>query len=145
MATTDNIVYREAAIADIDGMHTVRCAVKENKLSNPALITQQDYERMLAHGAAFVAEADTVIAGFAIADIPDKNIWALFIAPGYERIGIGRELHRLVIARCKQLHIDNLWLSTEPGTRAAKFYEQAGWQHTGLLPNGEIGFEYILS
>jgi GNAT superfamily N-acetyltransferase len=33
------------------------------------------------------------LVGFAIADLVDNNIWALFIHPGFEKLGIGKKLH----------------------------------------------------
>jgi len=37
--------------------------------------------------------------------------------------------------------LEKLWLSTEPGTRAQRFYSRAGWTDCGLLPSGELRFE----
>ena len=34
-----------------------------------------------------------------------------------------------------------LWLSTDPGTRAQRFYARAGWLSRGLQDNGELRFE----
>jgi hypothetical protein len=36
-----------------------------------------------------------------------------------------------------------LWLSTEPGTRAQRFYESAGWQFRQHLPGGEAMYELL--
>jgi hypothetical protein len=37
--------------------------------------------------------------------------------------------------------VDNVWLSTDPDTRAEAFYRKAGWTATGVKANGEIRFE----
>ena len=34
-----------------------------------------------------------------------------------------------------------IWLTTEPHTRAERFYRAAGWQEVGLTSTGEIHFE----
>jgi ribosomal protein S18 acetylase RimI-like enzyme len=39
--------------------------------------------------------------------------------------------------------LSRLWLSTQPNTRAQRFYESAGWTRTGWLANGELGFELL--
>ena len=64
-------------------------AVKENVLSNPALVTDKDCEEYLnVRGKGWVCETDNQIIGFAIADLKENNIWALFIRPEYEGLGI---------------------------------------------------------
>ena len=37
--------------------------------------------------------------------------------------------------------VQRLWLTTEPGTRAQKFYETAGWRFTGTTTQGEARYE----
>jgi hypothetical protein len=37
--------------------------------------------------------------------------------------------------------LDRLWLTTEPGTRAERFYQQAGWVRGEAPRGGEVGFE----
>jgi hypothetical protein len=87
--------FREAEPGDIPGMHEVRTCVKENILSNPDLISYQDYEEMLLkNGKGWICEGDNKIVGFAIADLVNKNIWALFVAPQYEGKGNGKKLKK---------------------------------------------------
>ena len=82
------MTLREATIEDIDQMHVVRTSVYENQLSNPNLITTKDYEDYLVNrGKGWVAEVDNLIVGFAIADLIDNNVWALFVQPGFEKKG----------------------------------------------------------
>ncbi|MCD6063710.1 MAG: family acetyltransferase [Flavipsychrobacter sp.] len=137
--------FREAQIEDIDGMHHVRCAVLENKLPSPAAIPMADYVMMLHNGFGWVCERYGRITGFTIVDMPKKNLWALFVHPGFERQGIGRNLHRLMIETCLQQDLDMLWLCTAPNTRAESFYRRAGWLDKGPLPNGEVKLEYWFS
>ena len=37
--------------------------------------------------------------------------------------------------------LDRLWLTTEPGTRAQRFYEAAGWTLAGTTDQGELRYE----
>jgi GNAT superfamily N-acetyltransferase len=72
----------------------VRNAVKENVLSNPSLVSDTDVENYITQrGRGWVCEIDNFITGFAIADLQDNNIWALFIHPDFEGRGIGKRLH----------------------------------------------------
>jgi len=53
----------------------VRMSVKENVLSNPALVTYKDYvEYLFVRGKGWVCEINNIITGFAIADLQDHNI-----------------------------------------------------------------------
>ena len=134
--------FREALMTDIPHMMVVRQAVKENPLSNPALITTPDYENYLSErGKGWVCEIDGKVVGFAIGDLVKNNVWALFVEPAYEGQGIGRELLILLLDWYYSKTNDTIWLSTAPKTRAADFYRSFGWKETGLLPNGELKFE----
>ena len=84
---------RLATSADIESMHRLRLAVRENRLTDPARVQPEDYRRMLeTQGRGWLYEVDGQVAGFGIADGARRNIWALFVAPGMERRGIGRSL-----------------------------------------------------
>ena len=84
------MIIREARIDDIDHYMIVRMAVKENILSNPALVTQKDNEDYLTQfGKGWVCEIDQTIVGFAIVGLKQHNIWALFVHPDFEDQGIG--------------------------------------------------------
>ena len=88
------MLVREAKIEDIKQIQVVRNSVKENVLSNPDLVTDKDCEEFLfERGKGWVCEIDSQIVGFAIVDIKENNIWALFLDPNFEKQGIGRKLH----------------------------------------------------
>lgn len=80
------------------------------------------------------------IVGFAIVDLIENNVWALFVHPDFERQGIGRKLHDHLIQWYFTQTSEGLRLSTAKGTRAEKFYKAAGWQEDGLTTTGEIVF-----
>lgn len=136
------MLFRRATITDIEGMSRVRMAVKENVLSNPVLVTPESYREMLKDkGAGWVCEINGAIVGFAIVDLSERNIWALFVDPTHDKKGIGRKLHDLMLEWSFAQNIEKLWLSTEPGSRAETFYHKAGWQQTGITASGEVRFE----
>ncbi len=139
---TGKFIFREASVADILQLHDVRMAVRENALSNPALVTPQDYEEFLTRrGKGWVCEEGNTIAGFAIVDILHHNVWALFLHPDQEKRGIGRQLHDQMMDWYFAQTSTPIWLSTSPGTRAESFYRKAGWRQEGFQANGEVRFE----
>lgn len=110
-------------------------------LSNPSMITESDYmEYITARGKGWLAEVENTAAGFAIIDCIDHNIWALFVKPGFDRMGVGRKLHDTMLDWYFSNYDDDLWLSTAPNTRAESFYRAAGWKEDGLHKNREIKF-----
>ncbi len=134
--------FREAILPDITELHNIRIAVKENILPDPGMIRPGDYEEFLVkRGKGWLCEIDGRIVGFAIADLTEHNVWALFIQPGYEKKGIGKKLHNIMLDWYFSQTNKTIWLGTTPGTRAEKFYRKAGWTEAGIRPNGEIKFE----
>ncbi len=136
------MIFREATITDIPAIQVVRNSVTENILSNPSLVTDKDVEEYITRrGKGWVCEVNAVIVGFAIADLKDNNIWALFIHPGHEKKGIGKKLHELMLDWYFGQGKERVWLGTSPNTRAEEFYRKAGWRETGVHGKGEIKFE----
>ncbi|HEV7782220.1 MAG TPA: GNAT family N-acetyltransferase [Chitinophagaceae bacterium] len=136
---------REAEVNDIPQLQVVRNSVKENPLSNPALVPDSDVEDyMIRRGKGWVCEINGAIAGFSIVSVSDKNVWALFIQPGYDKMGIGRQLHNAMMNWYFAQTAETIWLGTAPGTRAEHFYRKAGWTETGMHGKGEIRFEMTL-
>ena len=136
------MIFRTASLEDIPQIQVVRHAVKENRLSNPALVTDADCaEYLTERGKGWVCVVADRVVGFAIADLSGHNIWALFIDPEYEGQGIGRRLHDMMLDWYFSQTSEDVWLGTSPGTRAQAFYRKAGWLEIGLRPNGEVRFE----
>jgi len=136
------MIIREANVNDIENYMVVRMAVKENILSNPALVTLKDNEDYLTlHGKGWVCETGKQIVGFAIVGLTQRNIWALFVHPQFEGKGIGRKLHVTMLDWYFAQTEESVWLGTSPGTRAEKFYRKSGWTETGTHGKGEIKFE----
>ncbi|RAK69404.1 GNAT family N-acetyltransferase [Hymenobacter edaphi] len=137
------MLLRDAQLTDIPAMSRVRLAVRENVLRNPALVTPADYvDYLTRRGRGWVAVTDDEqVAGFAIADVQDHSIWALFVHPDFDRQGIGKALHRLMLDWYFRQTTETVWLSTAPGTRAEEFYRRQGWQDVGRTRSGEVRFE----
>jgi GNAT superfamily N-acetyltransferase len=135
------MIIREAQLKDIPQIQVVRNAVKENRLSDPALVPDSDVaDYMFRRGKGWVCEIDGLITGFSIVSVMDKNVWALFVQPGYDQQGVGRKLHDVMIDWYFDQTADTIWLGTAPGTRAEQFYRKAGWAEAGMHGK-EIKFE----
>lgn len=133
---------RAATIDDIRQIQVVRNAVRENTLSNPNLVSDKDCETYITvRGKGWVCETGNRIVGFAIVDLKDKNIWALFVDPEFEAQGIGRKLHNTMLDWYFAQTRENVWLGTAPGTRAEVFYRKSGWTEAGMHGTKEIRFE----
>ena len=137
---------REANVGDIKQIQVVRNSVLENVLSNPNLVTDAACEEFItARGKGWVCEINGEIVGFSIVDLKEHNVWALFLNPAFEKQGLGRQLHDVLLNWYFNQTAQTVWLGTSPGTRAELFYRKAGWQATGTRANGEIKFEMTYS
>jgi len=144
MKNTDlaEFVFREATPDDIKEIQIIRNSVTENVLSNPDLVTDElCLEYLTARGKGWVCVGKVNILGFSIIDLRGRNVWALFVKPGHERKGIGRQLQNLMLDWYFSRTSERIWLSTDPHTRAEKFYRFSGWIDSGVRENGEIKFE----
>ena len=122
-------VFRQALRADIAAMSRIRLSVTENVLSDPTRVTLQMYEDYLEDcGRGWVAEIDGVVVAFCYADKVDGSIWALFVAPGHEGLGLARRLLGCAVDWLFALGFPVITLTTTPGTRADRFYGRQGWR-----------------
>lgn len=136
------MVIREAVVKDINQIQDVRNSVKENMLSNPALVTDADCEEFITRrGKGWVCEVNNQVVGFAIADLKEHNIWALFLKPEFEGKGIGRGLHDTMMDWYFTQTKTKVWLGTAPATRAESFYLKKGWSRAGRHGSKEVKFE----
>jgi GNAT superfamily N-acetyltransferase len=136
------MVFREASIADIGQIQLVRNSVTENILSDPGLVSDEDCVTFITNrGKGWVCEIDNTIVGFAIADLVDENIWALFLHPDFEGRGIGRQLHDIMLDWYFSTGKKYVWLGTSPNTKAEIFYRKSGWTQNGMHGKNEIKFE----
>ncbi|MEZ4839782.1 GNAT family N-acetyltransferase [Flavobacterium sp.] len=140
------MIIREAKVDDIKQIQIVRNSVTENTLSNPDLVTDNDCEVFITlRGKGWVCELDNEIIGFAIVDLQENNIWALFLKPKFEKKGIGQLLHNTMLNWYFAQTKEKVWLGTAFNTRAEKFYRKAGWTAVGTHGSKEIKFEMTYS
>ena len=134
-------VIRRARDEDHARITEIRNAVTENVLSEASRdAVDGDYPWFRDVPGVWLCEEDGVILGFSAADTRNGSIWALFVAPGHERRGIGRTLFEKA---CDVLRRDGhrtAWLTTQAGSRAEGFYRAAGWTVIGTSAKGELIF-----
>ena len=135
---------RVANAADVRAMHRLRTAVRENCLTSPHCVSEVSYLPYVKAGSTWVAETHTRLVGFAALDAFEESVWALFVDPAVEGLGIGQALHLRMLTWAQEQGIKQLTLSTDQGTRAAQFYLRAGWTEAGTTPAGEAIFRIDL-
>lgn len=136
------MIIREARTEDIPRIQIVRNSVTENTLSDPNLVTDEDCKEFInIRGRGWVCEVNGHLVGFSIVDLKDHNIWALFLVPKFEKQGIGKKLHDIMLDWYFTQTNATVWLGTSPGTRAEKFYRKAGWTEAGMHGKEELKFE----
>ncbi|KQW42776.1 MULTISPECIES: GNAT family N-acetyltransferase [unclassified Roseateles] len=144
------MTLRLATLDDTAELWRVRYAVTENKLT-PGRIGDDELHAYLQHyGRGWVIEQAPApqlrIAGFAIGDARDGNIWAMFVDPAVHGQGHGRALHDVMVDWLFAQGLTRLHLGTQPASRAEAFYRRAGWTPTdeGLDAHGDKRFELTL-
>lgn len=135
---------RTATRADIPAIWRVRLGVRENRLSSRT-ISDEDVRRAIEDtGRGWVVTGggpDDPVVGFAIGQAGTGQLWALFVLPQAEGRGNGARLHAATVGWLWSLGRLRLWLTTDPGTRAARFYERQGWRLAGPAAHGEVRYE----
>jgi GNAT superfamily N-acetyltransferase len=137
------VVLRQAVRNDLPELFRVRSAVSENRLSSRTIPDGQVIEALEVTGRGWVIELDGVIVAFAIGNALTGSIWALFVDPPHQGHGYGRRLHDTVVKWLWSQGLDRIWLNTQPGTRAQRFYERQGWVCRGPIDTGELRFELM--
>lgn len=126
---------------DIPAMSSIRLAVRENILSNPARVTEQMYSDYLSIlGRGWVAEADGQVVGFCYAERENSSIWALFISPDYEGRGLAKRLLNLAVDWLFELGKESVQLSTGVDTRADRFYAAQGWARGQVERDKDVSY-----
>jgi GNAT superfamily N-acetyltransferase len=131
---------RRAIQGDVARIMEIRHSVRENRLSDPNLVTGKDCAEFIERSEIWVWEEDGIVQAFAAGDIRDGWIWALFVAPEYEGRGIGKALLSMACETLRNAGYTVANLSTAAGTRAERFYMENGWTSVSNNRRGEVLF-----
>ena len=135
-------MIRTATLSDVPEMNRLRLQVRENVLSDPSRITEaMTADAITATGRGWVFTQHGEILGFSIARDGDPSIWVLFTRPGHEGLGIGHALHQAAVDWLWSRGAERIWLTTDPGTRAERFYRERRWRIARRLASGEVRME----
>jgi len=132
---------RRARADDIPALMAIRAAVRENVLSDPARVPEQAYHDWIAGPGIWLCEEAGKVLGFAAADPRDGTVWALFVDPAAEGQGAGRALLPPALDDLRAAGWKRARLTTQPGSRAERFYQLDGWLGAGTAAGGDMVLE----
>ncbi|RGE37269.1 N-acetyltransferase [Comamonas testosteroni] len=89
---------------------------------------------------AWVSTIDEEVVGFAMVDLDDACLFALFVLPEHEGRGIGTRLTQTCESALFGRH-PAAWLETAAGSRAARLYRHLGWGSEVEIGGGDIRLE----
>lgn len=142
-----HVLIRTAAVDDLDTLITIRTSVVQNHLSveqmadlgiTPQVLT----DTLRAARCAWVAEVDGQAAGFSMVDLEAGEVFAMFVLPTYENLGLGRQLMAVAEAALFEYH-DRVYLITDgrDEIRANGFYQHLGWRQAGNADGNDVRYE----
>jgi GNAT superfamily N-acetyltransferase len=135
---------RPATPADLPRIHEVRHGTAENRLTNPAAVTDDEVAWYMEQAIFLVSEDQGGVQGFACANHQTGYIWALFVIDGKHGRGHGTALLQAALSGLRDAGHRQAVLTTGRGTRAESFYRARGWVCTGVNLHGEAVFRLFL-
>jgi len=135
---------RAATRADLPRIHEVRHGTAENRLTNPALVTDEEIAWYMDHAIFLVSEDAEAVQGFTCVNHQTGHVWALFVIDAAQGRGHGSRLLDAAMIRLREADHRQAVLSTDGATKAAAFYLARGWQPMGLNMHGEVVFRLSL-
>ena len=133
--------YRRATPLDATECVRIRGLTRENAIPEQRLATLGITAESWAHDIktealpGFICMAGAKMAGYCFGSSATGEVIVLALQPEFERLGIGRELLRLVAAHLRTCGHERLFLGCSPdaSVRSYGFYRHLGWHSTGKI------------
>jgi GNAT superfamily N-acetyltransferase len=135
---------RTATRADLSRVHEVRHGTAENRLTNPALVTNEEVAWYLDHAIFLVSEDEEGVQGFTCVNHQTGYVWALFVIDEAQGRGHGTNLLDAAMTQLRKAGHRQAYLSTGTGTKAEGFYLAQSWKPMGVNMHGEVVFRLWL-
>ncbi len=129
---------RSATQADVPRIYEMRHGTAENRLNNPALVTDAEIAWYIGVGTSLVSEDAAGVQGFTCMNDQTAYVSALFVIDCAQGCGHGTRLLDAGLSRLREAGHRQAFLSTGAGTKAAAFYRSRGWQDMGTSLQGEM-------
>ena len=138
---------RVATQDDVATLFAIRTSVVQNHLSVAQMADLGITPQVLAESirdapCAWIAEVDGQPAAFAMVDLAECEVFAMFVLPTHERLGLGRKLMAVAEAVLFEHHT-TLFLITDgrDHIRANGFYQRLGWSKVGQVECDDVRYE----
>ena len=129
---------RPATHADLPRIYQVRHGTAENRLSDPASVTDEEVAWYMDEAIFLVSEDEAGVQGFTCVNHQTGYVWALFVIDDAQGRGHGTALLDAAMARLREAGHRQSFLSTGEGTTAERFYKARGWHSMGVNMRGEV-------
>ncbi len=144
---------RRAMIADIPTLFAIRTAIRENHMTMAELASAGVTPETVAdlarseNARTLLGLCDTQPSAFAIARADPGDLFALFVLPGWEGLGLGSLLLAAAEDWLSSHGVHEAWLPIggDPALRASRFYSSRGWQAEEHEANWQVRFTKCLT
>lgn len=140
-------LIRAATQDDVDTLFNIRTRVVQNHLSVEQMAQLGITSQVLADSireapCAWVAEVDGQPVAFSMVDLATGEVFAMFVLPTHENLGLGRQLMAVAETALFERHA-TLFLVTDgrDEIRANGFYQRLGWTVTGSVEGDDVRYE----
>lgn len=144
-------LIRAATQDDVDTLFNIRTRVVQNHLSVEQMAQLGITPQVLADSireapCAWVAEVDGQPVAFSMVDLATGEVFAMFVLPTHENLGLGRQLMAVAETALFERHA-TLFLITDgrDEIRANGFYQRLGWTVTvtvtGSVEGDDVRYE----
>lgn len=140
-------LIRAATQDDIDTLFAIRTSVAQNHLSREQMADLGITPKALADSireapCVWIAEVDGQPVAFSMVDLAEGEVFAMFVLPSHENLGLGRQLMAVAEAALFEHH-DRLFLITDGRNdiRANGFYQRLGWSVAAQIDGDDVRYE----